>query len=94
MATELEQALQQSLALMRAHDAPLPLTEGQALAQAMRLRQHGMTYRTIAMVVGTYHGVYYAEDWWRRNLRSRGFPPRHHANGTLRVPPNARRAAR
>jgi hypothetical protein len=90
--TDLEVLLQQSLALMRAHQAPLPLLNGQATAQAMRLRQRGLTYQTIAVVMGTYHGVYKSETAWRSALRSKGAPPRHHNNGSLRVPPQPRRS--
>lgn len=91
--TELEGALYQSLALMRAHQAPLPLLGGQAVAQAMRLRRRGLTYGSIAIVMGTYHGVYKSEDTWRQALRSRGVPAKHHPNGSLRVPPQMRRAS-
>jgi hypothetical protein len=88
--TDLEVQLQQSLALMRAHDAPLRLTRGQAEAQAVRLRWRGWTYSAIAKAMADYHGDYRSERAWRDVCRSRGVPAKHHANGTLRVPPQFR----
>ena len=91
--TELEQALQQSLALMRADMAPMPLTQGQALAQAERLRRRNMTYGGISIAMDAYHGVRKSPRAWQEAMRRRGLPPKHYSTG-LRVPPQLRERAR
>ena len=43
-----------------------------------------------AVAMGVYHGSTRSEDHWRHVLREFGAPPKHHANGTIRVPPQGR----
>lgn len=69
----------------------LPLTEGQALAHGRRLRAAGINYTSIARVMLVSHGVDRSSEWWRRNLRARGAPPMHYANGSPRLNPITRR---
>jgi hypothetical protein len=59
---------------LRAGKAPLPLGDGVAISQAVRLRRHGMTYRHIAMVMGIYHDQWYSADRWSEACRARGIP--------------------
>ena len=78
------------LDLMRQGKPPLPLTDGQARAQAYRLRvKHGMPYTDIAKVMGEYHGVWKGQTEWRRTCREKGAPVTRPHN----VPPHLRKAA-
>ena len=53
----------------------LPLTVGQASAQAYRLRmKHGLPYTALAQVMGEYHGVWMGESYWRTRCRHQGAP--------------------
>lgn len=79
--------LQEQLALLRAGNTPLPLVGVQAVTQAIRLRKAGMTYGAIAIAMREYHGCSFSENGWRSKLRARGVPPKHYADGSLRVPP-------
>lgn len=90
---EMERRLQASLNRIREGDDLVTLTDAQATAQAMRLRSQGLPYIWIAKVMGTYHGAWYSEAWWRGRCRAAGAPAKHYPNGTLRVPPQLRRAA-
>jgi hypothetical protein len=61
--------------MRRTTDAPLPLTDGQAIQMARRLRiEYGIPYRTLAVVMGVYHGQWSEERHWRYALRARGVP--------------------
>jgi hypothetical protein len=53
----------------------LPLSVGQAAAQAYRIRvKHDLPYGAIARVMGEYHGIWKGEQYWRRHCRSLGAP--------------------
>lgn len=68
--------LQDKLNALRTGEPPVPMTRGQADAQALRLRvQYRMPYTEIAKVMGVYHGVWIGSDAWRWRLRQRGAPP-------------------
>lgn len=78
------------LDLMRKGLPPLPLTVGQARAQAYRLRtKHAIPYTVLARVMGEYHGVWKSEKCWRNICREQGAPVTRPNN----VPPQLRRAA-
>lgn len=68
-------ALGAALAEFRAGNAPLPLTAGQAQAQALRLRRAGLSYHSIAEVMDLYHGIRRQPDTWSRHCRRAGAPP-------------------
>lgn len=59
---------------------PLPLTDEQAVTQALMLRTSnpGLSYPVLAFVCGTYHGVWQAPTWWRLRLRAAGAVARPH----------------
>jgi hypothetical protein len=80
----------EQLEALRNHEAPLPGTRGQVIAQALRLRRQGLPYGAISRVIDAYHGVYISEGQWRRILRDRGAPPKHYANGNLRRQPGVK----
>jgi hypothetical protein len=63
---------------LRRDQGPLPLTDGQATAQAIRLRQRHLSYRDISVVMGTYHGHWLGESSWRKRCRNAGLPARPH----------------
>jgi hypothetical protein len=71
------------LAVQRLRDGqpPVPLTDGQATAQALRLRQAGMSYPQISTVMKIYHGVGGGEEAWRRRLHKAGAPRKRHGIG-------------
>jgi len=46
-----------------------------ALRQASRLRDFGLSYTVIAVVMGEYHGAYFQPETWRRWLRGMGKGP-------------------
>jgi hypothetical protein len=56
----------------------VPLTSGQADAQALRLREAGLSYGAIARVMRSYHGVGMNENTWRHRLRRLGVEPKPH----------------
>jgi hypothetical protein len=68
-------ALQEHVHQLRCGQPPLPLTDGQAVAQAMRLRFRGVSYPQIAVVMGMYHGHWFSSTRWRHACRARGVPP-------------------
>ena len=75
---------------LRAGDSPLPLSNGQALAQAYRLRvKHGFSYRTLARLMGEYHGAWHDATYWQRHCRLRGAPAKRPGQLT----PTQRKAA-
>ena len=80
-----EQELQEHLTRMRAGEPPLPLTRGQAIAQASRLRRAGMSYGAIATAMLVYHGHTGSSEAWRHTCRSNGCPPMHYADGSRRL---------
>jgi hypothetical protein len=57
--------------------APLPLTRDEGWEHALVLRRRGYTYRNIARVMGDYHGIFYAESYWRKTLLKKGAPIKH-----------------
>lgn len=67
--------LQRRLDALRAGRAPLPMTEGEAIVHAVRLRSGGMTYGMVALVMAVYHGRFWAEATWRRRCRAHGAVP-------------------
>jgi hypothetical protein len=67
--------LHDRLEALRHGQALLPLTKGQAIAQAVRLRRDGMTYHDIAVAMRTYHGTAATAAAWRYRCRARGVPP-------------------
>ncbi len=85
--TTISEPLQAHLAYMRKRDAPLPLSHSQGNLAALHLRVRGLTYSAIALVMADYHGLHLSEAGWRGRLREMGAEPRHHPNGTLRIPP-------
>jgi hypothetical protein len=77
---------------MRDGQPLLPLSIGQAEAQAYRLRvKHQLTYTAIARIMGEYHGVWRSDTCWRASCRRFGAPIVQPWNVT--PPPRARRAA-
>lgn len=62
--------LQDHLAAMKV--APIPLHREAAIERALLLRRKHYTYGAIAKVMGDYHGVWYAEGYWRNLLLRRG----------------------
>jgi hypothetical protein len=53
----------------------VPLKDGEAIQMARRLRvEYGIPYKTIAVVMGVYHGQWFGENRWRDVLRARGVP--------------------
>lgn len=85
--------LQEKLDVLRHQNVPLPLVGIPEITQALRLRKAGLTYDGIAKTMQVYHGSTRSGDAWRAALRDAGAPPKHHLNGTRRVPPQVRRAA-
>jgi hypothetical protein len=71
---ELHEKLQ---GLRNGRPAPLPLLDGQATAQAVRLRSRGMSYTDIAITMATYHHVFISPAGWRSRCRQAGEPPRY-----------------
>lgn len=63
-------------------DAPLPLEGSAASWQALRLRQKGMTYAQIAIVMGEYHGAHRSSHSWRSVCRQLGAAPVVRGYGT------------
>lgn len=56
---------------------PLPLTQQEALDQALMLRnERDLSYGSIAVVMGIYHGQWATEVAWRERLRIAGVRPR------------------
>lgn len=86
--------LQEKLDALKADGTPIPLVGVQAIQQALRLRRAGLTYGTIATVMRVYHGSSKPGESWRNTLRTYGAEPKHHANGSRRVPPQVRDAGR
>lgn len=56
--------------------SPLPLTKGQANAQAARMRARGLSYSAMAHVMGVYHGNWRSPEQWRYACRNQGAEPR------------------
>lgn len=77
--------LQEQLDALRAKDVPIPLIGVQAITQALRLREAGLTYDAISKTMVLYHGVSKSADWWRKLLREHGAAPKHFANGKRRI---------
>lgn len=69
--TEAEK-LQNHLQGMRT--APLPLTHGQSVQHAIKLRRRHYTYPAIAKVMGDYHGAHHSASWWRKQCIKHGGP--------------------
>lgn len=65
--------LQAHLALMRG-DPVVPLTGIQAIKQACKLRSLGISYASIALVMGVYHGEWYTARRWGHVCRKAGTP--------------------
>jgi hypothetical protein len=81
---EASRQLQEHLNLLRAGEPVLPLTKEQAARQAVRLREQGLPYSSIAAVMRVYHGHDRSEATWRHACRKRGIPGRHYLNGNER----------
>jgi hypothetical protein len=57
--------------------APLPLSYTAGVMRAAHLRNaHGVSYRVLAIIMGEYHGIYYSQQWWRRELLHAGLVER------------------
>jgi len=67
--------LQSRVDALRSGRAPLPMTDGQAAWQALRLRAKGMTYSQIGVVMSLYHGHWFEDHHWRRVCRQLGAAP-------------------
>lgn len=80
---------QEQINLLRAGGVPMPLTSGQATAQAVRLRSKGIPYTSIAVVMAAYHGYWITAAAWQRRCRDAGSAPKHNSTGP-RVPPRKR----
>lgn len=80
------------LDMLRHGQPPIPLLNGQANAQALRLHAAGCTYGEISKIMGTYHGVWLGYDGWRNRLRRAGAPPRMRQGKPI-PPPHAYRKA-
>jgi hypothetical protein len=78
--------LQDHLDRLRAGEPVIPLRDGQALAQARRLRTAGLSYTSVAHVMALYHGAVKSPDAWRWNMRRLGMPPKHHSDGPRLAP--------
>lgn len=63
---------------------PVPLSDKLADRQALKLRATGLTYGAIAIVMGSYHGVWLAPQTWRARLRRAGAAPRYHSPGAFK----------
>lgn len=72
--------LQRKLNLMRGEPV-VPLTLALAIKHAHQLRLRGLTYRSIAVVMGLYHGQFYSEATWRWHCRQMGVPARAYRKG-------------
>ncbi len=68
---------------------PAFIAEWNANLQAKRLRDLGLSYPAIAIVVAEYHGIDKSQDHWRAQLRKQGAGPVWRGNG--RTPTPARR---
>lgn len=64
--------LQDHLNLMRTGQPLVRLTRAQQLWQAKRLRDLGMNYAAIALVMGSYHGEWITGGGWSYRLRRAG----------------------
>ena len=53
---------------------PESLVTPEQLAEAAALRDLGLPYRALAVVMGRYHGAWYAPATWRMYLREIGQP--------------------
>ena len=84
---------QEQINLLRAGEVPMPLLTGQATAQAVRLRQSGLSYTSIAVVMATYHGWRLSGAGWRVRCRAAGVPGKPLSNGTMRLPPQRKQAS-
>jgi hypothetical protein len=67
--------LQRHVNLLRG-DPILPLKGLEAIEQAYRLRMQGVTYGSLATVMGVYHGEWYTESRWRAECKKLGAPRR------------------
>lgn len=72
---------------------PLPLDRYEANKTAYQLRLAGFNYTDISRIMRLYHGVPRSAEKWRCQLRSQGAPPRHYANGKLRLAPHQKHSA-
>lgn len=68
---------------LRTGGNPLPLTDGQATAQAMRLHQAGLSFNSIAAVMSMYHQQHRSPNAWRARLVKAGCPPRRQRGNGL-----------
>lgn len=48
--------------------------EWQVNIEAKRLRDRGVSYRAISIVMDEFHGVSKSEDRWRHQLQKQGVP--------------------
>lgn len=60
------------LECLRGSRPPMKLTTGQSEAQAVRLREAGMSYPSIEVAMRVYHGVERSAHAWQWLCRSRG----------------------
>lgn len=80
--------LQDHLDSLKGRHAPLPLPSSEVLFQAKRLRDVGMDYTAVSQAMGVYHGEYLSVGGWVMRFKRAGLhEPKHHPNGTRRVPP-------
>lgn len=84
---------QDQINLLRAGEPPLPLMQGQATAQALRLRSQGLSYNTVAAVMATYHGYRLTGYAWRARCRRAGESPTPLLDGTARPAPRRKAAS-
>lgn len=89
----MQSQLQDHLARLRGGEPIVPLLPGQAVYQAKRLREAGLTYGAVAQVMALYHGAVKTEAGWQSQLRRMGVPPKHYAS-RLRTTPRQRAAQR
>lgn len=66
-----EERLQAHLNLMRGEPL-IRLTGSAAMQQALKLRALGLTYRSLKLVMGSYHGEWYSEYTWRAKCVAAG----------------------
>lgn len=78
--------LQVRLDRLRAGRVPLPMSEGEAIVHAVRLRTvHNIPYTVIAQIMALYHGQFFAEQKWRKACRARGAVPVYRGNTSQRI---------
>lgn len=74
-AKDASESLQAHLNMMRGE--PVVRLEGRAAIQhAYSLRMRGLSYASLAVVMGVYHGEWYTDGRWRTECQRLGAPRR------------------